>query len=124
MRFQRQEFLQPIDEEDGKYLRLAESIGGEIGGSVALQSVTTPLLGGGLPGIGAYIAINGLGNLGINYWAQSHRDPEAEYSPEEGIATTAIGTLGPLAAYKKVAQLSRLKQTGVAAAEGTANGFY
>jgi len=115
--------LEPIDEEDGKYLRLAESIGGEIGGSVALQSVTTPLLGGGLPGIGAYIAINGLGNLGINYWAQSHRDPEAEYSPEEGIATTAIGTLGPLAAYKKVAQLSRLKQTGVAAAEGTAMAF-
>jgi len=115
--------LAPIDEEDGKYLRLAESIGGEIGGSVALQSVTTPLLGGGLPGIGAYIAINGLGNLGINYWAQSHRDPEAEYSPEEGIATTAIGTLGPLAAYKKVAQLSRLKQTGVAAAEGTAMAF-
>ena len=115
--------LDPIDEEDGKYLRLAESIGGEIGGSVALQSVTTPLLGGGLPGIGAYIAINGLGNLGINYWAQSHRDPEAGYSPEEGIATTAIGTLGPLAAYKKVAQLSRLKQTGVAAAEGTAMAF-
>lgn len=115
--------LEAIDEEDGKYLRLAESIGGEIGGSVALQSVTTPLLGGGLPGIGAYIAINGLGNLGINYWAQSHRDPEAEYSPEEGIATTAIGTLGPLAAYKKVAQLSRLKQTGVAAAEGTAMAF-
>jgi len=115
--------LEPIDEEDGKYLRLAESIGGEIGGSVALQSVTTPLLGGGLPGIGAYIAINGLGNLGINYWAQSHRDPEAEYSPEEGIATTAIGALGPLAAYKKVAQLSRLKQTGVAAAEGTAMAF-
>ena len=115
--------LEPIDEEDGKYLRLAESIGGEIGGSVALQSVTTPLLGGGLPGIGAYIAINGLGNLGINYWAQSHRDPEAEYSPEEGIATTAIGTLGPLASYKKVAQLSRLKQTAVAATESTAMAF-
>lgn len=111
------------EEEDGKYLRLAESIAGEVGGGVALAKVTAPLLGGGLPGIGAYVALNGLGNLGLNYWAQSHRDPDAEYSPEEGIATTAINTLGPLTAYKKVSQLSRLKQTGVAAAEGTAMAF-
>ena len=108
------------DDDDGKYLRLAESIAGEVGGGIALAKVTTPLLGGGLPGIGLYIAANGLGNFGLNYWAQSHRDPEAEYSPEEGIATTAINTVGPLAAYKKLSQLSRLKQTGVAAAEGTA----
>jgi len=108
------------DDDDGKYLRLAESIAGEVGGGIALAKVTTPLLGGGLPGIGLYIAANGLGNFGLNYWAQSHRDPEAEYSPEEGIATTAINTVGPLAAYKKLSQLSRLKQTGVSAVEGTA----
>lgn len=111
---------QEEDNEDGKYLRLAESIAGEVGGGIALSKVTTPLLGGGLPGIGAYVAVNALGNFGLNYWAQSHRDPEAEYSPEEGIATTAINTVGPLAAYKKVSQLSRLKQTGVSAVEGTA----
>ena len=111
---------QEEDNEDGKYLRLAESIAGEVGGGIALSKVTTPLLGGGLPGIGAYVAVNALGNFGLNYWAQSHRDPDAEYSPEEGIATTAINTVGPLAAYKKVSQLSRLKQTGVSAVEGTA----
>ena len=114
------------DEEDGKYLRLAESIAGEVGGGIALAKATTPLLGlTPLPpvNIGAYITANALGNLGLNYWAQSHRDPDAEYSPEEGIATTAINSITPLAAYKKVSQLSRLKQTGVAAAEGTAMAF-
>lgn len=114
------------DEEDGKYLRLAESIAGEVGGGIALAKATTPILGlTPLPpvNIGAYIAANALGNLGLNYWAQSHRDPDAEYSPEEGIATTAINSITPLAAYKKVSQLSRLKQTGVAAAEGTAMAF-
>jgi hypothetical protein len=108
------------DEEDGRYLRLAESVGGEVGGSIALGATTTPLLGGGPLGIGAYIVVNGLGNLGLNYWAQSHRDPNAEYSPEEGIATAAIGTLGPLATYKKMADLSRLGKVAVTAGEGTA----
>ena len=108
------------DEEDGRYLRLAESVGGEVGGSIALGATTTPLLGGGPLGIGAYIVVNGLGNLGLNYWAQSHRDPNAEYSPEEGLATTAIGTLGPLATYKKMADLSRLGKVAVTAGEGTA----
>jgi hypothetical protein len=108
------------DEEDGQYLRLAESIAAEAGGSIAVGAVTTPLLGGGPLGIGAYIAVNGLSNFGLNYWAQSHRDPEAEYSPEEGLATTAIGTLGPLATYKKMADLSRLGKVAVTAGEGTA----
>ena len=108
------------DEEDGRYLRLAESVGGEVGGSIALGATTTPLLGGGPLGIGAYIVVNGLGNLGLNYWAQSHRDPNAEYSPEEGIATAAIGTLGPLATYKKMADLSRLGKVAVTTGEGTA----
>lgn len=108
------------DEKDGQYLRLAESIAAEAGGSVAVSAVTTPLLGGGLPGIGAYIAINGLSNFGLNYWAQSHRDPEAEYSPEEGLATTAISTIAPLATYKKMADLSRLGKVAVTAGEGTA----
>jgi hypothetical protein len=108
------------DEEDGQYLRLAESIAAEAGGSIAVGAVTTPLLGGGPLGIGAYIAVNGLSNFGLNYWSQSHRDPEAEYSPEEGLATTAIGTLGPLATYKKMADLSRLGKVAVTAGEGTA----
>jgi hypothetical protein len=108
------------DEEDGKYLRLAESIAGEVGGSIAVGAVTTPLLGGGPVGIGAYIAVNGLSNFGLNYWAQSHRDPDAAYSPEEGLATTAISTMGPLATYKKMADLSRLGKVAVTAGEGTA----
>ena len=108
------------DEEDGQYLRLAESIAAEAGGSIAVSAVTTPLLGGGPLGIGAYIAVNGLSNFGLNYWAQSHRDPDAEYSPEEGLATTAIGTMGPLATYKKMADLSRLGKVAVTAGEGTA----
>jgi hypothetical protein len=108
------------DEEDGQYLRLAESIAGEAGGSIAVSAATAPLLAGGLPGIGAYIAINGLSSFGLNYWAQSHRDPDAEYSPEEGLATTAIGTLAPLATYKKMADLSRLGKVAVTAGEGTA----
>ena len=114
--------IQLEDEDDDKYQRLAESIAGEVGGSIALSAATTPLLGGGPFGWGVYIAANGLGNLGLNYWAQSHRDPDAEWSPEEGLATTAISTVGPLATYKKVSQLSRIGKVGVAAGEGAVMG--
>lgn len=114
--------IQLEDDDDGKYLRLAESIAGEVGGGIALSAATTPLLGGGPFGWGVYIAANGLGNLGLNYWAQSHRDPDAEWSPEEGLATTAISTVGPLATYKKVSQLSRIGKVGVAAGEGAVMG--
>ena len=114
--------IQLENEDDDKYQRLAESIAGEVGGSIALSAATTPLLGGGPFGWGVYIAANGLGNLGLNYWAQSHRDPDAEWSPEEGLATTAISTVGPLATYKKVSQLSRIGKVGVAAGEGAVMG--
>ena len=117
--------IQLEDEEDGKYQRLAESIAGEVGGGIALAKATTPLLGlTPYPPInfGAYIVANGLGNLGLNWWAQSHRDPKAEYSPEEGIATASINSIAPLATYKKLAQLSRLGKVGVAAGEGAVMG--
>ena len=109
-------------EEDGKLLRLFESIGVETGGSIGLSGATLPLLAGGPVGWGLYIAANGLGNLGLNYWAQSHRDPDADYSWEEGLATAAISTATPFIPALKVAQLSRRAQVAAAAGEGAVMG--
>jgi hypothetical protein len=109
-------------DDDDKLERLFKSVGIEVGGGITLGGATTPLLAGGPVGIGSYIAVNALGNLGFNAWAQDVRDPEAEYSKEEGIATTLVGTLGPFATIKKGAQLGKIGKRVLGTAEGAALG--
>jgi len=109
-------------DDDDKLERLFKSVGIEVGGGITLGGATAPLLGGGPVGIGSYIAFNALGNLGFNAWAQDVRDPEAEYSKEEGIATTLVGTLGPFATIKKGAQLGKIGKRVLGTAEGAALG--
>lgn len=109
-------------DDDDKLERLFKSVGIEVGGGIALGGATTPLLAGGPVGIGSYIAVNALGNLGFNAWAQDVRDPEAEYSKEEGIATTLVNTLGPFATIKKGAQLGKIGKRVLGTAEGAALG--
>jgi hypothetical protein len=109
-------------EDDDKLGRLFTSVGIEVGGGITLGGATAPLLAGGPVGIGSYIAFNALGNLGFNAWAQDVRDPEAEYSKEEGIATTLVGTLGPFATIKKGAQLGKIGKRVLGTAEGAALG--
>jgi hypothetical protein len=105
-------------EDDDKLLNLFESIAIEVGGGIGLGTATAPLLAYGPVGIGSYIALNGLGNLGLNVWAQDVRDPEAEYSKEEGIAATAVGTFAPFATIKKGQQLGKLGKRLLGAGEG------
>ena len=109
-------------DDDDKLERLFKSVGIEVGGGITLGGATAPLLAGGPVGIGSYIAFNALGNLGFNAWAQDVRDPEAEYSKEEGIATTLVGTLGPFATIKKGAQLGKIGKRVLGTAEGAALG--
>jgi hypothetical protein len=109
-------------DDDDKLMRLMKSVAIEAGGGIGLGGATAPLLAGGPVGIGSYIALNGLGNLGLNAWAQNVRDPEAEYSKEEGIAATAVGTFAPFATIKKGQQLGKIGTRLLGAGEGAVIG--
>jgi hypothetical protein len=109
-------------DDDDKLMRLMKSVAIEAGGGIGLGGATAPLLAGGPVGIGSYIALNGLGNLGLNAWAQNVRDPEAEYSKEEGIATGLVGTFAPFATIKKGQQLGKLGTRVLGAGEGAVIG--
>jgi hypothetical protein len=109
-------------DDDDKLMRLMKSVAIEAGGGIGLGGATAPLLGWGPVGIGSYIALNGLGNLGLNAWAQNVRDPEAEYSKEEGIATGLVGTFAPFATIKKGQQLGKLGTRVLGAGEGAVIG--
>ena len=115
-------YIEEKGEEDDKLVRLFKSVGIEIGGGIGLGGATTPLLAGGPVGIGSYIALNALGNLGLNAWAQDVRDPEAEYSKEEGIATSLVSSLGPLATIKRATQLGKVGTRVLGATEGAVLG--
>jgi hypothetical protein len=91
----------------------------EIGTPLATGIAASPLLAGGPLGWAAYAAIQLGSGMGSNAIAQKMRNPEEDWSPEEGVAAGVFSAIPGIQAAK-VAKLGKLGTVGVRAGEGAA----
>lgn len=91
----------------------------EIGTPLATGIGASPLLAGGPLGWGLYAAIQLGSGIGSNAVAQKMRNPEEDWSPEEGIAAGLFSAIPGIQAAK-VAKLGKLGTVSVRAGEGAA----